>query len=101
MKEWFVFQVRVPGSCSRFVFQLDKRNEKWPDLPWVFNWTLKPIGAHLKGWSKACEAADLPGLHFHGLRRSAVRNVERAGVPRRVAMEIALIDPQEEPSLPS
>jgi integrase len=75
MKEWLLFQ-------------LDKRNEKWPDLPWVFNWNLKPIGAHLKGWSKACEAADQPGLHFHDLRRSAVRNLERAGVPRRVAMEI-------------
>jgi len=75
MKEWFDLQ-------------LANRNERWPDVPWVFNWLNRPIGAHLKGWKKACKAVGLPGLHFHDLRRSAVRTMERAGIARRVAMEI-------------
>jgi integrase len=47
------------------------------------------VGAQMKGWHEACEAAGMPGLLFHDLRRSAVRNLKRAGVQDKVAMEIS------------
>ena|SRR5262245_2117655 len=39
-------------------------------------------------WSAAREAAKLPDLVPHDLRRSAVRQLERARIPRQVAMRL-------------
>jgi integrase len=54
----------------------------------VFFYRSQPVGAHLDGWREACDRAGVPNLLFHDLRRSAVRNMTRAGIPRPVAMAI-------------
>ena len=45
-----------------------------------------PIRDMRKPWKTACEAAGHPDALFHDFRRSAVRTLERSGVPRSTAM---------------
>lgn len=66
------------------------RDERFPECPWVF---YGDQGERLywfyAAWDSACKRAGLEGLLFHDLRRSAVRNMERAGVSRKIAMSIS------------
>ncbi len=53
-------------------------------IPWLF--PNPKTGSHLKSythvWNKARRAAGLPAQLVHDFRRTAVRNLERARVPR-------------------
>jgi len=56
--------------------------------PYVFQRHGKRIKDFRKAWAKACRLAGCPGRMPHDLRRSAVRNMERAGLSRSVAMQL-------------
>jgi len=58
-------------------------------IPWVF---VHADGRRIKdfrgAWANACKDAGVPGRLVHDFRRTAVRNLERAGVPRSAAMKL-------------
>jgi integrase len=61
--------------------------------PWVFNRSNrkvrgKRITTFIKAFRAACTKAGCPGRIPHDLRRTAVRNLVRAGIPERVAMQM-------------
>jgi len=57
-------------------------------IPWVFHRDGKPIRSFRKAWDNAIKEAGIPRRIPHDFRRTAVRNLERAGVPRSVAMKL-------------
>jgi integrase len=72
----------VGGHDSAYVFGRSAtrtRNTRSRGLPVVDIYVV---------WKAACEKAGLEGRLFHDLRRSAARNMDRAGVSRHVAMQI-------------
>lgn len=68
----------------RFVSKVEKRTKAV--IPWVF---CRPDGVRIyrfyEPWRDACKAAGIQRIP-HDFRRTAVRNLERAGVPRTTAM---------------
>jgi len=57
-------------------------------IPYVFHRNGERIRDFRGSWHSACTAAGVPGRIPHDFRRTAVRNLERAGVPRSVAMQM-------------
>ena len=56
--------------------------------PAVFHWKGRAIKKLRRSWMTACKRAGLPGRLLHDFRRTAVRNLIRAGVQQAIAMKI-------------
>jgi integrase len=57
-------------------------------IPFLFHRNGKPITSFRGSWKKACKAVGVPGKIPHNFRRTACRNLERAGVDRASAMKL-------------
>ena len=56
--------------------------------PLVFRRDAVTVRAWRTAWPDACKRAGVPGRLLHDCRRTAARNLVRAGVPERVAMQL-------------
>ena len=57
-------------------------------VPWVFHRRGRKIGTVRREWDAARKAAGMPGALLHDFRRTAARNMERAGVSRSAAKRL-------------
>ena len=78
------------------VMQKQVREQRWPECPYVFSRYGKKVTDFRGAWDAASKRAGLWDSEtgksrrlFHDLRRTGVRNLVRAGVPERVAMQIS------------
>jgi integrase len=69
--------------------QRDLQAAQCPDCEFVFHRDGEKIGEFYKSWRSACKRAGVAGLLFHDLRRTAVRNMIRAGISEKIAMQIS------------
>jgi integrase len=56
--------------------------------PYVFHWRGRMIHKLRRSWRNACERAGMSGRLIHDFRRTAVRNLIRAGVQQSIAMKM-------------
>ena len=65
------------------ITRLVRRSKKLV-CPWIFHRDGERIRSFYAAWRTACNNAGVPGHIPHDFRRTAVRNLIRAGVPERL-----------------
>jgi integrase len=66
-----------------------ERDLNCPQCPWVFQVGGERMIFNWRTWRAFAQRAGVPNLRFHDLRRTALTNMVRAGVPEKEAMEIS------------
>jgi integrase len=94
----FPFTRELRSLLEKQLAEHEQLKKKGYNVPWVFfrmvaderggNKHPQPIKTFIKAFKTACRKAGCPGRIPHDLRRTAVRNLERASVPRSVAMKL-------------
>jgi integrase len=85
---WFPFTNALDALVAEQWRQHEALQKAGTICRYVFHRNGKRIKTFKGAWKAACEAAGCPGRIPHDLRRSAVRNMERAGLSRSVAMQL-------------
>ena len=85
----------TPELYRILVYEKQERGQNWPDCPWVFKRRGKRIKNFYAAWEEASKRAglwdderDRPTFRFHDLRRSAARNLKKAGATKKEIMRI-------------
>ena len=76
----------LEGELLRIIRQ--QQAERRPGCAWVFHHGGRRILTFRKSWDRACREAGSPGMLFHDLRRTASRNLRRAGLSESEAMAV-------------
>jgi integrase len=85
------------GRLIPFMGDLDVVLEKWwrharsvyPSCPWVVHFQGHQVVSLKRAWINTCRLAGFENMRFHDFRRTAVRNMVRAGISDHVAMKIS------------
>lgn len=65
-----------------------RQADRVKSCPYVFHRKGNRLKHYNRAWRTAREKAGLPGRIMHDNRRTAARNMDRAGVPRQIAQHI-------------
>ena len=93
-----------PHKCVRHRSRVARSQEERPnpsdcpvqhsDIPFVFHRDGVTVRAWKTCWNRACTQANLKGRYLHDCRRTAARDLVRAGVSERIAMALLGHEPR-------